>query len=101
MSVTTDLGKILLFPVGDWSSSSTYEFLDIVYNEGTSYVAKQQVPTGTSITNNTYWQILASGNIGSIINDNKGDGDTNYCWSADKCWNEINNLRQRIEQLES
>lgn len=68
MSVITDLGKIILFPVGDWNSSSTYNFLDIVSNNGNSYVAKQNVPTGTLLTNETYWQLLSSGTAGPAGN---------------------------------
>ena len=66
MSVITDLGKIVLLPMGNWNSSSTYEFLDIVSNSGSSYVAKKNVPTGTLLNNEDYWQLLSKG---ANIND--------------------------------
>ena len=63
----TNLGKVSVTPKGAWSSSSTYEFLDIVTNNGSSYLAVKAVPAGTALSNTTYWLVIAS----------KGDkGDT-------------------------
>lgn len=54
--MATDLGKVGMRTRGDWSSSATYELLDVVtYNNGL-YIAKQAVPANTLPTNTTYWQ---------------------------------------------
>lgn len=50
-------GRILIIPRGDWNDASTYEMLDLVRHNGTSWLAKKEVvgiePT---IENNEYWQ---------------------------------------------
>ena len=135
-----NLGKVALTAAGDYDSNATYEKLDIVNYQGSSYVAKKNVPIGTNINNEEYWQLLAkrsgSLSIGTVetvssstdasatitgtadnpilnlsiprgvtgnesINDNAGNGDTDYVWSADKSWNEINNCNVLIEQKAS
>lgn len=57
--INTDLGKVVLLPMGVWTSTSTYNFLDFVAYQGNSYVAKQDVPIGITTENTEYWQILA------------------------------------------
>ena len=57
---TFNLGRILPMFKGTWSSSNSYNQLDIVYHDGSSYVAKNSVTSGgnnPSINNN--WQIVA------------------------------------------
>lgn len=67
MAVLTNIGKVVVTPKGDWSDTSAYAFLDIVINNGSSYIAKQNVPAGAELNNDTYWQLIAG----------KGDtGDT-------------------------
>ena len=39
--IETDLGKVVLLPVGNWNSTSTYSFLDIVASGGESFIAKK------------------------------------------------------------
>jgi len=56
-------GRILMFPVGDWISGNDYGILDIVYHEGSSYIAKVNIngsamPPSEDTTN---WQIHARG----------------------------------------
>ena len=60
--IETDLGKVVLLPVGDWTATSTYNFLDFVYNNGESFVAKKEVPIGITTGNNEYWQKMATRN---------------------------------------
>lgn len=55
----TPVGKVTPTPKGAWSSSTTYARLDIVSNDGSSYIAIQGVPAGTAITNTSYWQKFA------------------------------------------
>ena len=60
---TMNLGKVRIDPKGTWSSANSYEFLNTVYDTGTgsSYMALQNVPTGTAITNTDYWEMLCRG----------------------------------------
>lgn len=46
-------------PRGAWSSSTKYYRLDVVTNNGTSYIATTTVPAGTALTNTSYWQVIA------------------------------------------
>lgn len=39
----------------EWSSTNTYEALEIVMHEGNSYTSKTFVPAGIDISNQTYW----------------------------------------------
>jgi hypothetical protein len=66
----TVLGKVSVTPKGAWSGSSSYEKLDIVSNGGNSYIALQNVPSGTALSNSSYWLMIAQkgdkGNTGEI-----------------------------------
>ena len=63
----TVLGKVMVTPKGTWSAGTAYEQLDIVAYGGASYLAVQNVPSGTALSNTSYWLCLAE----------KGDkGDT-------------------------
>lgn len=56
-----DLGKIIPRVKGNYSSSQQYEMLDIVYYQGSSYIAKSASKFSNKVpTNTTYWQILAA-----------------------------------------
>ena len=71
------IGRVVPIPQGDWNSTKSYTKLDIVYNNGVSYIAKKNIPAGTPIpplleednkppkpTSNEYWQVLAEGTSG-------------------------------------
>lgn len=67
-------GKILMFPVGNWTSGNNYGFLDIVYYGGSSYIAKTDIANSTvnpeiDITN---WQILARGYLADTLSGING-----------------------------
>ena len=68
---TTVLGKVTVTPKGAWSNSTAYTQLDIVSNNGSSYLAIQNVPSGTALSNTSYWLCLAQkgdkGNTGEIV----------------------------------
>ena len=69
--MATDLGKVGMVMKGTWSSSATYEIMDVVgYNNGL-YIAKQAVPANTLPTNTTYWQtaIDTSSFLTTLINN--------------------------------
>lgn len=36
-------GRILIMPKGDWNAETTYEMLDLVFHNGTSWLAKKDV----------------------------------------------------------
>lgn len=54
----TTAGKILIIPKGDYNSTKIYEMLDLVKYDGTSWLAKKDVPAGIepTETNSEYWQ---------------------------------------------
>ena len=58
---TTLLGKVALTPRGAWDVTQEYDKLDLVTNNGSSYLALQVVPVGTPLTNGTYWSLLVQG----------------------------------------
>lgn len=85
---TSVIGKVVPIPQGDWDINKRYSKLDIVYNNGKSYIARKEVPAAISLpegnnTNNEYWQLLAVGTSGEQgiqgIQGEKGDkGDFYY-----------------------
>lgn len=52
----TDIGRVGMVTKGAYNSASTYEALDVVNDNGGTYIAKQGVPAGIAPTNTTYWQ---------------------------------------------
>ena len=59
-NTTYTLGRVGLNPRGAYSASATYEKLDVVNYEGSSYAALARV-TGVLPTNTTNWTLLAQG----------------------------------------
>ena len=45
----------LHFVEGAWNKSNSYDYYDVVQIDGTSYIAVQDVPANTEITNTEYW----------------------------------------------
>lgn len=66
----TTAGRILIMPKGDYDSTITYEMLDLVKHNGTSWLAKKE-STGIEPTNSNseYWQNMfeAEAFVESII----------------------------------
>jgi hypothetical protein len=60
-------------PAGTHVQSNPYIKGDVVEVAGSSYTAKQNVPSNTSITNTSYWQILA---LAGTDGDKGDKGDT-------------------------
>ena len=54
-----DLGKIYPVYKGEWTSNTQYEVLDIVYHNGSSYIAKQNNIHENPDGNPSVWGILA------------------------------------------
>ena len=65
-------GKVRMTPKGVYDSTIAYNILDLVSNDDHTmyYMAKQDVPTGTSLTNTTYWEVIMDvSDIPDQIND--------------------------------
>ena len=45
----------LKFIEGEWSDENSYDYYDVVLSDGTSYIAVQDVPVGTALTDTEYW----------------------------------------------
>ena len=45
----------LHFVKDEWDKTNSYDYYDVVQVDGTSYIAVQDVPANTEITNTTYW----------------------------------------------
>lgn len=56
---TINLGNVGLVPKGTWSSSTTYNRLEFVEHDGSSYVALASSTNVTPGTDSTKWQLLA------------------------------------------
>lgn len=52
-------GRILIIPKGDYNSGTTYTMLDLVYHNGTSWLAKKTVAgIEPSTATSEYWHKL-------------------------------------------
>lgn len=58
MSYTQALGKVSIVGKGTWSNALAYDKLDVVKHNGGSYIALQNVPAGTLITDTAYWMSI-------------------------------------------
>ena len=59
MATPRSAGRVLIRPLGDYNAATTYEMLDSVEYDGSSYLCKQ-TSTGNLPTNKTYWQKMVS-----------------------------------------
>lgn len=55
------LGKVMLTPRGAYNNSTSYDFLDVVYKDASSYVSLSYENTGHDVTDTNYWQPLVDG----------------------------------------
>ena len=60
-----DAGRIGFLIRGNYEEGATYDFLDIVYYAGNSYVAKKETTGNPPVENSEYWQIFAAGDQGA------------------------------------
>lgn len=59
---TRIIGKVAFRPRGNWDALvSDYERLDTVVEDNVMYIALQNVPAGTPVSDSTYWQRSISG----------------------------------------
>lgn len=70
---TQNIGRVCVVHKGNYSSTITYEKLDIVYHNGYSYLAKQSSKGQTPVANAStdYWALLAGSGAGqpTIVNN--------------------------------
>lgn len=64
-----DAGRIGFVIKGDYSATETYDFLDVVYYNGSSYVAKKLTTGNTPQASDDYWQVLANANSADISDE--------------------------------
>lgn len=70
-----DAGRIGFVLRNDYSPTETYDFLDVVYYNGASYVAKKLTVGHTPTENNEYWHIFAESNL---LKGVKGNNESSY-----------------------
>ena len=68
-------GRVLLMPKGDYNAATTYELLDLVTYQNSSYIAKGTT-TGNLPTDSTYWQLSAYGGNISNLTENFAEIET-------------------------
>ena len=56
-----DLGKIMITPEGMWNEKANYEYLSLVYYDGSSYVARKDNSGVVPGTDDTVWQCMGNG----------------------------------------
>jgi len=55
-----NLGKVRITFGGSWDKNKDYELLTIVYSAyGVKYISKQNVPTGTQLSDDAYWEPIS------------------------------------------
>ena len=64
-----DAGRIGFVIRGNYINTDTYDFLDVVYYDGASYVAKKLTTGNEPQESNEYWQILAKSNTATNMSD--------------------------------
>lgn len=72
-----DAGIIGFVPRGEYSPAETYNFLQFVYYNGSTYVAKKETTGNVPVENNEFWQILAKGEVQAVTGV-KGDSEEKY-----------------------
>ena len=55
-----NIGKVSISCDGVWDIKKDYDKLCLVTNDSYNYISRKQVPNGTDITNEEYWQKLYS-----------------------------------------
>ena len=70
-----DIGKLTFNHLGDYASGTAYVKNDVVYYNGSAYIAKQST-TNNVPTNGTYWSNFAAGS-GGIWNSGLSLGTAN------------------------
>lgn len=72
-----DAGIIGFTIEGDYDSTRTYHFLNVVFYEDSSYVAKKDTTGNAPAEDNEFWHILAKGQV-TGVSGVKGDKEEKY-----------------------
>ncbi len=72
-----DAGRIGFVLKGEYEDTATYDFLDVVYYNSASYVAKKLTVGNVPQENNEFWQVLTKC-TGSEVTGIKGKDETEY-----------------------
>lgn len=72
---TYELGKVGMTLRGTYNASASYNALDVVTYNGSSYAALQPC-TGVPVTNTNYWQLLCAGGAESYSTEEVCTGGT-------------------------
>ena len=65
-------GKVMILPRGNWDASVAYTILDLVNAPNSAtYLAKKDVPAGTPLTDETYWQEFLGSEYGGLSREAK------------------------------
>lgn len=62
-----DAGKIAITPRGEWNSKTEYEFLDAVFYNHTSWLAKQNNINQVPYEGSEYWQLMTTAAVDSVM----------------------------------
>lgn len=60
-------GRVMPLPRGEYDGTVTYNLLDFVTYNGSSYICKKESMGNTPAENNEFWQILAQGGGTSVV----------------------------------
>lgn len=72
-------GRIMPLPRGEYNSAVTYNLLDFVTHDGSSYICKKESMGNTPSENSEYWQLMArKGSSGGAVTGVKGNAETAY-----------------------
>ena len=72
-------GRIMPLPRGEYNSAVTYNLLDFVTHDGSSYICKKESAGNTPSENSEYWQLMArKGSSGGAVTGVKGNAETAY-----------------------
>jgi hypothetical protein len=92
-------GRILILPKGDWEETTTYENLDLVRHNNTSWLAKQaSVGIEPSSANSEYWQNMFENRYvpPTRLIDNRYV-DAKYSISGNVCFVYLGNATEELE----
>lgn len=64
---TSILGKVTIVPKGAYNAATTYNRLDLVTYNGSSFIARVDNLTGVTPTDGANWQLLAAAGMGASI----------------------------------
>lgn len=62
-SIMNDAGRIGFVIKGNYDNATTYEFLDVVYYNNATYVAKKLTVGNAPQNNSEFWQVLVNSNV--------------------------------------